>query len=80
MIDVAIISHIAGKNNINGLKLRLPRVKSFVSSEPSYKETFFLKQYFVLTRQTKINIKGNTTFLSQKQNKTKISHKIYFSS
>lgn len=35
--DVAVISHIAGINSTNGLKLRLPFVSSFTSSVPSYR-------------------------------------------
>lgn len=35
IIDVPIISHIAGMNRRNGLKLRLPLTKSLTSSELS---------------------------------------------
>jgi hypothetical protein len=35
MMEVAVMSHIAGSNKTKGLKLRLPRVNSFTSSEPS---------------------------------------------
>lgn len=35
IVDVANMSHIAGRKNTKGLKARLPLVNSFTSSEPS---------------------------------------------